>query len=143
MIIDPAARGEQTAEVEQAIAQLVQRVRLVGGVLVQVLDAGEEAAEVSAVGAGEDDLIVDSDVPDAFEGVDDLADGLHDMAIDRVIITGFDGEAAQATALGALASDLEVVVAPDAIAGDTDGLAEALEPFGGIARASAEIWLRM
>src|SRR5699024_4599869 len=60
--------------------------------------------ELSIFVPGEDDLVLRSDGPDIFEGVDDLAAGLHDMAVDRIIIAGADASGADA---GATTADAE------------------------------------
>ncbi|WP_237143134.1 isochorismatase family protein [Sediminivirga luteola] len=158
MIVDPAPRdSEQVRAADEALAPLVERVRRTGGVLVQVLDADDGPApgppeelsgyERSAIGLGPDDLIVASGLPDAFEGVPELAEGLEDIGVDRVVLTGHDGQAVLQTALGALASEFEVVVATDAVvpAEDVDAarLTAELEPFGGVCRPAGDLWLRL
>ena len=107
LLIDTDDASYPSDEAMETLGDIVTRTRAVGGVLIfastkeSLAETPDE--ELSIFVPGEDDLVLRSDGPDVFEGVDDLAAGLHDMAVDRIIIAGADagGVAAGARADGA------------------------------------------
>src|SRR5699024_4343329 len=70
----------------------------------------------------EEDLVLRSDNPDIFEVINDLAPGLHDMAVDRIVIAGADDApgAVYASAMAALVCNFDVIVLSDSTT-DLDG----------------------
>src|SRR5699024_3255523 len=68
--------------------------------------------ELSVFVPDEEDLVLRSDNPDIFEGINDLAPGLHDMAVDRIVIAGADDAlgAVYASAMAALVCNFDVIV---------------------------------
>lgn len=99
-------------------------------------DEGEdEASEVpplqidSALGTRDDELVLVSAVPDAFEGIDDLAEGLDDLGVDRIIVAGANArDALKQSSFAALAIGFELIVVVDGV---SDGIPEGPHPASG------------
>lgn len=112
-----------------------------------VEDLYGDAGPTMAVAPAEDDLVLESQLADAFDGVDELAQGLHEMNVDRIIIGGADLRGAlHETALAALACNFDLVVLADASVDDAGGQVEWLDEaaeVGAVVRPAAETWLRM
>jgi len=157
----------------QPLVDLIARARGVGGVIVHVAEqvaqdsTDAEAAETaetaddetapqpqidSVVGTREDELVLVSSVPDAFEGVEDLAEGLDDLGVDRIILAGSNGRGAlEQSGYAALAIGFELVVVRDGLGEGTAELAAAsgadwpaqLEAAGAVLKDGADVWLKM
>ena len=106
----------------------------------------------SVVGTREDELVLVSAVPDAFEGVEDLAEGLDDLGVDRIILAGSNVRGGlEQSGYAALAIGFELVVVRDglgegaadpAAASGADWQAQ-LEAAGAVLTAGADVWLKM
>lgn len=118
----------------EAVVALATRVRTMGGVLAQVLDAEGEGLPGS-----EDDLVVTA-ADDVFDEVPDLADGLADMGIDRVVLLGTSPEFLVTTATGALAHQFDVTAVTDVLDGEVPAV---LDEYGIVQRELGDLWLRM
>lgn len=135
----------------EALSALLARVRTVGGVVVFATTGrpaapadGETPAQPreSVFGHGEEELAVHSDSADPFDSVEDLAPGLHDLSVDRIILAGSDtAGAVRASADAALACDFDVVLVRDSILGG-DWIDEVVVT-GAMASEAAGVWLRM
>lgn len=112
----------------------------------------------SVVGTREDELVLVSAVPDAFEGVEDLAEGLDDLGVDRIILAGSNVRGGlEQSGYAALAIGFELVVVRDGLgegAADREGAADPaaasgadwpaqLEAAGAVLTAGADVWLKM
>lgn len=88
---DASYISDDNAEI---LVDIVGRTRTVGGVLIfastkdELVDVDDE--ELSIFVPDEEDLVLRSEKPDVFDGIRDLAPGLHDMGIDRIVIAGGD-----------------------------------------------------
>lgn len=90
----------------------------------------------------EEDLVLRSGSPDIFEGVDDLAAGLHDLSVDRIIIAGADATVGEAGTGGDGATAADGVTAgpasqkggatADQVEGATDGSADSANASGAV-----------
>jgi hypothetical protein len=111
LLIDTDDASYPSDEAMETLGDIVTRTRAVGGVLIFASTkeglAETPDEELSIFVPSEDDLVLRSDGPDIFEGVDDLAAGLHDMAVDRIIIAGADASGADAGATTAGAESAE------------------------------------
>ncbi|GAA2096253.1 isochorismatase family protein [Brevibacterium salitolerans] len=111
-------------------------------------ETGPVAPVIDTVyGTGEDELVLVSEAPDAFEGVEELAEGLDDLGVDRLIVAGGDGRGAvYQTSMAALVLGFEVVLAGDAVrtpeGGQVDWLADA-EDAGAVVKPAGDVWLKM
>lgn len=163
LLIDTDDLSFTSEPVADTLYDIVKRTRAVGGVLIFASTRAEVAdradAELSIYGPDEDDLVIRSDVPDVFEGVDDLAAGLHDLAVDRLVIAGADAGpgAVWSTAMAGLVCNFDVIVLSDAVlgieadpeAGPGDGAAAGVDWFpaaedaGAMVKRTADTWLRM
>ena len=120
-------------------------------------EAGDDVAAAqpqidSVVGTREDELVLVSSVPDAFEGVDDLAEGLDDLGVDRIILAGSNGRGAlEQSGYAALAIGFELVLVRDGLGeGTADPEAASgadwpaqLEAAGAVLKDGADVWLKM
>ncbi|TSI13263.1 hypothetical protein [Brevibacterium aurantiacum] len=112
----------------EILVDIVGRTRTVGGVLIfastkdELVDVDDE--ELSIFVPDEEDLVLRSEKPDVFDGIRDLAPGLHDMGIDRIVIAGGD---VSTVANSEDADALDGADAPDG-AGSTDGADDADAP---------------
>lgn len=112
----------------------------------------------SVVGTREDELVLVSAVPDAFEGVEDLAEGLDDLGVDRIILAGSNVRGGlEQSGYAALAIGFELVLVRDGLgegAADREGAADPaaasgadwpaqLEAAGAVLTAGADVWLKM
>ena len=94
LLIDTDDASYTSDENAEILVDIVGRTRAVGGVLIfastkdELVDIDDE--ELSIFVPDEEDLVLRSESPDVFEGISDLAPGLHDMAIDRIVIAGGD-----------------------------------------------------
>lgn len=152
LLIDTDDASFTSDEAVEILGDIVTRTRAVGGVLIFVstkedlVDADDE--ELSLFVPDEEDLILRSEDPDVFEGVGDLAAGLHDMAVDRIAIAGADDfpGAVWASAMAALVCNFDVIVLSDAVI-DPDGQPvtwmEAAEEAGAMCKKTGDTWLRM
>ena len=106
-------------------------------------DADVQPQIDSVVGTTTDELVLVSAVPDAFEGVDDLAEGLDDLGVDRIIIAGSNARGALLeSAAAALAIGFELTVVRDGI-GEPGEWVEELEAAGAVVKSGADVWLKM
>ncbi len=97
----------------------------------------------SVLGTTEDELVLVSAVPDAFEGVEDLAEGLDDLGVDRIIIAGSNARGAVLeSAAAALAIGFELTVVRDGIV-ESGAWVEELEAAGAVVKGGADVWLKM
>lgn len=139
----------------EALEALMTRIRRAGGVVVWITApdtvADEPGSEKDEKDYGNDDvLFLQCPEPNAFIGVEDLAPGLHDLSVDRVIIAGIDTEnSIWETAMAALVHRFEVTLVSDALftsaqedASRPEWLAEA-ETYGATIRDAQDIWIRM
>lgn len=98
-------------------------------------------------GTGEDELVLVTGNADAFEGIEELAPGLGDLGVNRVIVAGGDARGAvQETAMAALVLGFEVILLADGVfAGDGEqvGWLPDAEAAGAVVKASGDVWLKM
>lgn len=173
MLLNTEESRTATKEIVPALDRLVRRARATGGVVVILstdgrvaeAPAAEDEAEIvdfedgeeedlpegpqpdSIVGVTLDDLGLVTSTPDAFDGIDDLAAGLHDTAVDRLVFLGVDVDhAVYSTAMAGLALNFDVIICTDGVV-DEDGepvswLADA-EREGAMVKACEDVWLRM
>lgn len=152
----------ESAVPTEPLIQLLGKARMADGVIAYVTAPAEESAfaepvEGAAPVAAEptaDDLILASPTPDAFESYDDLALGLQDMGIERLIVAGADSApdaegrgAVWATAAAALAHQFSVVFVESAVVLPSTGdhpawMHDALQ-LGAIEKSAEDIWLKM
>lgn len=106
----------------EILVDIVGRTRTVGGVLIfastkdDLVDIDDE--ELSIFVPDEEDLVLRSEKSDVFDGIRDLAPGLHDMGVDRIVIAGGDVKATEAPDNADDAGDVDD-------AGDADNAAAA------------------
>lgn len=111
LLIDTDDASYPSDDAMETLGDIVTRTRAVGGVLIfastkeGLADTPDE--EVSIFVPDEEDLVLRSNGPDVFEGVDDLAAGLHDMAVDRIIIAGADDTAEAPSASASASADTD------------------------------------
>ncbi|MGJ5725054.1 hypothetical protein ACSBQT_11800 [Brevibacterium sp. H602] len=98
LLIDTDDASYPSDDAMETLGDIVTRTRAVGGVLIFASTKADLAdtpdGELSIFVPDEEDLVLRSKSPDVFEGVDDLAAGLHDLSVDRIIIAGADATAA-------------------------------------------------
>lgn len=152
LLIDTDDISFTSDEAAETLGGIVARTRAVGGVLIfastndEVAERDDE--ELSIFGPDEEDLVLRSETPDIFEGIDDLAAGLHDLAVDRIVVAGADDGPGSvwASAMAALVCNFDVIVLSDAVI-DSDGRAvdwmAAAEEAGAMVKRTADTWLRM
>ncbi|KAB1948866.1 hypothetical protein [Brevibacterium linens] len=98
LLIDTDDASYPSDDAMETLGDIVTRTRAVGGVLIfastkaDLADTPDE--ELSIFVPDEEDLVLRSESPDVFEGIDDLAAGLHDLSVDRIIIAGADATSA-------------------------------------------------
>lgn len=94
LLIDTDDASYPSDDAMETLGDIVTRTRAVGGVLIFASTKADLAdtpdGELSIFVPDEEDLVLRSESPDVFEGVDDLAAGLHDLSVDRIIIAGAD-----------------------------------------------------
>lgn len=94
LLIDTDDASYVSDENAEILVDIVGRTRTVGGVLIfastkdELVDVDDE--ELSIFVPDEEDLVLRSEKPDVFDGIRDLAPGLHDMGVDRIVIAGGD-----------------------------------------------------
>lgn len=94
LLIDTDDASYTSDENAEILVDIVGRTRTVGGVLIfastkdELVDVDDE--ELSIFVPDEEDLVLRSEKPDVFDGIRDLAPGLHDMGVDRIVIAGGD-----------------------------------------------------
>ena len=152
LLIDTDDASYPNDDAMETLGDIVTRTRAVGGVLIfastkeSLADTPDE--ELSVFVPDEEDLVLRSDNPDIFEGINDLAPGLHDMAVDRIVIAGADDApgAVYASAMAALVCNFDVIVLSDSTT-DLDGepvdWMDAAEEAGAMVKKTADTWLRM
>ncbi len=152
----------ESAVPAEPLIQLLGKARMADGVIAYVTAPAEESAfaepvEGAAPVAAEptaDDLILASATPDAFESYDDLALGLQDMGIERLIVAGADSApdaegrgAVWATAAAALAHQFSVVFVESAVVlpstGDRPAWMHDAFQLGAVEKPAEDIWLKM
>lgn len=152
----------ESAVPTEPLIQLLGKARMADGVIAYVTAPAEESAfaepvEGAAPVAAEptaDDLILASLTPDAFESYDDLALGLQDMGIERLIVAGADSApdaegrgAVWATAAAALAHQFSVVFVESAVVlpstGDRPAWMHDAFQLGAVEKPAEDIWLKM
>ena len=95
------------------------------------------------VGTTADELVLVSEVPDAFEGIEDLAEGLDDLGVDRIIVAGSNARGALLdSSAAALVIGFELTVVADGIVGAGEWVAE-LEAAGAVVKNGTDVWLKM
>ncbi|SMX89986.1 Isochorismatase family protein [Brevibacterium iodinum ATCC 49514] len=156
LLIDTDDASYPSDDAMETLGDIVTRTRAVGGVLIfastkaDLADTPDE--ELSIFVPDEEDLVLRSESPDVFEGVDDLAAGLHDLSVDRIIIAGADASSAgtpgavYASAMAGLVCNFDVVVLSDSTT-DPDGSLvawdDAAADAGAMVKKTADTWLRM
>lgn len=169
VIVHVAQSSQDSGEAAQNSTQATQNTAQSAQNGVAVDDTAAEAAAESddavappridsVVGTREDELVLVSAVPDAFEGVEDLAEGLDDLGVDRIILAGSNVRGGlQQSGYAALAIGFELVVVRDGLgegAADREGAADPaaasgadwpaqLEAAGAVLTAGADLWLKM
>ncbi|GAA1365804.1 hypothetical protein CJ198_09635 [Brevibacterium luteolum] len=156
MLMNTAGSGDALSEISAQLTEVLNRARVADGVVAYLRAPAPEAgagsgadADSPAGGLGqtEDDLALSSEVADAFDGIDDLAAGLHDLAIDRLIIGGIDVDrSVYHTAMAGLACNFDVVVLKDGVIaadGQPVDWADAAAGDGAVLSDAAQTWLRM
>lgn len=152
----------ESAVPTEPLIQLLGKARMADGVIAYVTAPAEESAfaepvEGAAPVAAEptaDDLILASPTPDAYESYDDLALGLQDMGIERLIVAGADSApdaegrgAVWATAAAALAHQFSVVFVESAVVlpstGDRPAWMHDAFQLGAVEKPAEDIWLKM
>lgn len=152
----------ESAVPTEPLIQLLGKARMADGVIAYVTAPAEESAfaepvEGAAPVAAEptaDELILASLTPDAFEAYDDLALGLQDMGIERLIVAGADSApdaegrgAVWATAAAALAHQFSVVFVESAVVlpstGDRPAWMHDAFQLGAVEKPAEDIWLKM
>ena len=152
----------ESAVPTEPLIQLLGKARMADGVIAYVTAPAEESAfaepvEGAAPVAAEptaDDLILASLTPDAFEAYDDLALGLQDMGIERLIVAGADSApdaegrvAVWATAAAALAHQFSVVFVESAVVlpstGDRPAWMHDAFQLSAVEKPAEDIWLKM
>lgn len=152
----------ESAVPTEPLIQLLGKARMADGVIAYVTAPAEESAfaepvEGAAPVAAEptaDDLILASPTPDAFESYDDLALGLQDMGIERLIVAGADSApdaegrgAVWATAAAALAHQFSVVFVESAVVlpstGDRPAWMHDAFQLGAVEKPAEDVWLKM
>ncbi|WP_309133120.1 hypothetical protein [Brevibacterium sp.] len=152
LLIDTDDISFTSEEAAETLSGIVGRARAVGGVLIFASTSDEvadrEDDELSVFVPDEEDLVLRSESPDIFEGVEDLAAGLHDLAVDRIVFAGADDGPGSvwASAMAALVCNFDVIVLSDAVV-DGEGNAvdwmPAAEEAGAMVKKTADTWLRM
>lgn len=100
LLIDTDDASYTSDDHAEILVDIVGRTRTVGGVLIfastkdDLVDIDDE--ELSIFVPDEEDLVLRSEKSDVFDGIRDLAPGLHDMGVDRIVIAGGDVKAAEA-----------------------------------------------
>lgn len=146
------------------LAQLIDRARGVGGVIVHIAgsalgtdvedgdaEEGSPGPEIpvieTAFGTAEEELVLVSQAPDAFEGVEELAPGLDDLGVERLLMAGGDGRGAvYETAMAALVLGFQVVLLSDGVLtaeGEPAGWLGEAEAAGAVVKAAEDVWLKM
>ncbi|MGC2939631.1 MULTISPECIES: hypothetical protein [unclassified Brevibacterium] len=165
LLIDTDDASYPSDDAMETLGDIVTRTRAVGGVLIfvstkdELVDTPDE--ELSIFVPDEEDLVLRSEIPDVFEGIDDLAAGLHDLSVDRVIIAGADATTAAAddsapsvgapgavyaSAMAALVCNFDVIILADSTT-DPDGelvtWGDVAANAGAMVKKTADTWLRM
>ncbi|MGO2859648.1 MAG: hypothetical protein ACTIC1_00725 [Brevibacterium sp.] len=152
LLIDTDDASYPSDDAMEILGDIVTRTRAVGGVLIFVSTkedlAETEDEELSIFVPDEEDLVLRSDNPDIFEGVGDLAAGLHDMAVDRIVFAGADDApgAVYASAMAAIVCNFDVIVLSDSVTdpeGEPVDWMDAAEDAGAMVKKTADTWLRM
>lgn len=122
LLIDTDDASYPSDDAMETLGDIVTRTRAVGGVLIfastkaDLADTPDE--ELSIFVPDEEDLVLRSESPDVFEGVDDLAAGLHDLSVDRIIIAGADASTVEpGTGAGEVTTEPAAQAEGDADAG--------------------------
>ena len=125
LLIDTDDASYPSDDAMETLGDIVTRTRAVGGVLIfastkaDLVDTPDE--ELSIFVPDEEDLVLRSESPDVFEGVDDLAAGLHDLSVDRIIIAGADATAGvPGTGPGGTSTPATATTADGVVAGPAD-----------------------
>lgn len=114
---------------------VLSKAIVAGGIVVEAFTGDREPRSVTDEDF--DTLVVHSDVPDVFDGVDDLAPGLESMGVDRVIFVGDStDEAIDQTATAAIVLGFDAVI----VAESSEHVQQAVESG---AQVSTDVWLRM
>lgn len=163
LLLVDTTREHLPSPAPQPLIDLADRARGVGGVIVHVADRAVEDGAVedgadraddaedadvqpqidSVLGTTADELVLVSALPDAFEGVEDLAEGLDDLGVDRIIIAGSNARGAVLeSAAAALAIGFELTVVRDGIVESGEWIEE-LEAAGAVVKNGADVWLKM
>ena len=114
---------------------VLSKAIVAGGIVVEAFTGDHEPQSVTDEDF--DTLVVHSDVPDVFDGVDDLAPGLESMGVDRVIFVGDTAdEAIDQTATAAIVLGFDAVI----VAESSEHVQQAVESG---AQVSTDVWLCM
>ncbi|AZT98758.1 MAG: hypothetical protein ACTIA2_16575 [Brevibacterium aurantiacum] len=144
LLIDTDDASYISDENAEILVDIVGRTRTVGGVLIfastkdELVDIDDE--ELSIFVPDEEDLVLRSEKPDVFDGIRDLAPGLHDMGVDRIVIAGGDVTTVAALEDADASDDADSPDGPDdaASAGDADSAEDSVAgELPGSVRASA------
>ncbi|WP_209324268.1 isochorismatase family protein [Brevibacterium renqingii] len=152
LLIDTDDASYPNDDAMETLGDIVTRTRAVGGVLIfastkeSLAETPDE--ELSVFVPDEEDLVLRSEGPDVFDSISDLAPGLHDMAVDRIVIAGADAApgAVYASAMAALVCNFDVIVLSDSTTdlkgAPVDWMGSA-EEAGAMVKKTADTWLRM
>lgn len=114
---------------------LLSKAVMAGGVVVEAFTESREA--VSVTDENFDTLVVHSEVPDVFDGVEDLAPGLDSMGVDRIVVLGDTGDKAVSdTAIAGIVLGFDVIIVADT----DEHLSDAIDAGVEVRR---DVWLRM
>lgn len=146
----------------EPVKALLDKARMADGVIAYITAPAAESAfedpvegaEPVGIAPSADDLILASPTADAFESFDDLALGLQDMGIERLIVAGADAGpdpegrgAVWATAVAALAHQFGVVFVDGAVVipdtGDRPAWIHDACELGAVEKPAQDIWLKM
>ena len=143
-----------------ALEPLLERARLAQGVVVKVTapssdqlgDQQSADAQTAPQAAPEppadaDELELTSAVADVFDGVDDLALGLGDLHVERLLVGGVDVEKSiWESTMAALTLNFDVVLLAGAVVAADAGpvqWADAAADQGALWQGTGDVWLRM
>ncbi|WP_209370288.1 isochorismatase family protein [Brevibacterium renqingii] len=152
LLIDTDDASYPNDDAMETLGDIVTRTRAVGGVLIfastkeSLAETPDE--ELSVFVPDEEDLVLRSEGPDVFDSISDLAPGLHDMAVDRIVIAGADAApgAVYGSAMAALVCNFDVIVLSDSttdLKGEPVDWMDSAEEAGAMVKKTADTWLRM
>jgi len=143
--VESGGAGEQAADrAAEGVAEHARAPERTEDVEDGDLEVGDLQPQIdSAVGTTEDELVLVSGSPDAFEGVEDLAEGLDDLGVDRIIVAGSNARGGLLeSSAAALAIGFELTVVRDGLDDSGEWVAQ-LEASGAVVKDGADVWLKM